>query len=203
MSTPGGEMWGYMAFFLLRRLPFFRAIRDSLGDRFPLEEGEVYVCGHSAGGSMSIFLQNRLPGVFRGAAAVEAGIGGEEWWDEESPGRPTMLVWNHNDPVLREYGGESLLNRTLSKLSRHATSADQRPSFSMPVATSNASVVRRAEQLLYGGSTHAPPLAVVSWETALPTHLWSSPVSVPGSFDASALVWDFFQSTRVFEGRSL
>mmetsp|Transcript_31677 Transcript_31677/g.90463 ORF Transcript_31677/g.90463 Transcript_31677/m.90463 type:complete len:412 (+) Transcript_31677:150-1385(+) len=198
MSTPGGEIWGYMD-----DLPFFRALADSLDARFALDRDEVYVCGHSAGGSMSIFLQNNLPSVFSGAAAVEAGIGGLPWWNEESVGRPTMLVWNHNDPVLREFGGEALLNNTLSKLRRHAASTDQRPSFSMPVATFNASVVRRAERLLYGASGSSPPLAVVSWETALPTHLWSSPVSVPGSFDASALVWDFFQSTRVFEGRSL
>jgi poly(3-hydroxybutyrate) depolymerase len=197
MSTPGGEMWGYMD-----DLPFFRALRDSLDDQFPLDRSEVYVCGHSAGGSMSIFLQNNLPSVFGGAAAVEAGLGGLPWWDEESSGRPTMLVWNHNDPVLREFGGEALLNKTLSKLRRHASSADQQPSFSMPVATFNDSVVKRAEQLLYGASGSSPPLAVVSWETVLPTHHWSSPVNVPGSFDASALVWDFFQSTRVFERRA-
>jgi poly(3-hydroxybutyrate) depolymerase len=197
MSTPGGEEWGY-----LDDSPFFLALRDSLDDQFSLERSEVYVCGHSAGGSMAIFLQNSLPNVFRGAAAVEAGIGGEKWWNEESSGRPTMLVWNHNDPVLREYGGEALLNKTLSKLRRHASPTDQQPSFSMPVATFNASVVKHAEQLLYGASGSSPPLAVVSWETTLPTHHWSSPVNVPGSFDASAFVWDFFQSTRAFERRS-
>lgn len=192
MSTPGGEVWSYE-----NDMAFFRAVVDRLAAEYNLRRNEVYVCGHSAGGSMSIFLQNNLADVFHAGAAVEAGIGGLPLWNETSTGRPTMLVWNRNDPVLKQFGGDSLLNRTLSKLRRHAYAADMRPSFSLPVATHNATVVRNAEQLLYGASGSAPPLAVVSWETLEPTHHWSNNRNVPGSFDAAQMIWEFFQNTRV------
>ncbi|CAD7971714.1 unnamed protein product [Amoebophrya sp. A25] len=62
--------------------------------------------------------------LFAKVAAVEGAVGRLEKWDMESRGVPTLLVWNHADPVLKEYspeGGEPVyLRLTVSTLRRHA-----------------------------------------------------------------------------------
>jgi len=199
MAVLGADSWGYKD-----DHSFFRETVDSLVWKYWAKRDEVYVCGHSNGGTMSIYLQNNLPDVFSGAGAVEAGAGlarngagAVEAYDNASFGSPTIVVWNHNDPVLNEYGGEQLFNQTLEKLRRHDTTAT-RPSFKVTIPT-NKSTVRFAEQLMWGAVGSTPPTAIVSWESVWPTHGWAKNTTIPGAFDASTLVWDFFRTTRIFQ----
>jgi len=189
METPGGEVWGYQ-----KDLKFFTALRDTLERDFAVNRREVYVCGHSAGGTMALFLQNRLPGVVRAAASVEAAMGHTEFWNHSSTGRPTLLIWNHNDPVLKSW--DLLLGDTIKMLRRHDPTNSQ-PSYSLPVPLLNKSRVRYANMFLWGSVGSVPQTAVVSWRTDNSTHNWSNPHNVPGSFDAASLIWDFFRSTRL------
>lgn len=189
METPGGEVWGYE-----KDLKFFQALAETLERNFAVNREEVYVCGHSAGGTMSLFLQNNLPGVIRGAAAVEAAIGHTEAWDHNSSGRPTLLIWNNNDPVLKDW--DAVLSDTIKMLRRH-DSINSAPSFSLPVPLLNNSAVRYANMFLWGSVASVPQTAVLSWRTDTATHSWSSPHNVPGSFDAASVIWDFFRATRL------
>merc|ERR1711933_581627 len=106
---------------------------------FLLNREEVYVCGHSSGGTMALYLQNNLHDLFRGAASVEAGAGHQWLWNERNTGRPTMIIWNHNDPVLN--GWDSLLADTIKLLRRHDTTGSG-PSFVTEVSLENHSGVR-------------------------------------------------------------
>lgn len=189
METPGGEVWGYQ-----KDLKFFEALRDTLERDFAVNRREFYVCGHSAGGTMALFLQNRLPGVVRAAASVEAAMGHTEFWNRSSTGRPTLLIWNHNDPVLKDWN--LLLGDTIKMLRRHDPTNSQ-PSYSLPVPLLNKSIVSYANMFLWGSVGSVPQTAVVSWRTDTSTHNWSNPHNVPGSFDAASLIWDFFRSTRL------
>jgi predicted esterase len=192
MSIPGGDMWGYD-----NDLDFFRAVVEMLGREFIVKRDAVYVCGHSAGGSMAMYLQNNLPDVFHGAASVEAGVGHQQFWNASSFGRPTMVVWNHNDPVLEKFGGDALLEDTITTLRRH-DSTRSGPSFITDVPVLNHSVVKRAKKISWGSVGPSPPTELISWESTIPTHHWSSPWNIPGSFDATVLVWDFFRATSTF-----
>lgn len=189
MEKPGGEEWGYA-----KDSYFFQALADTLVSDFAVNRKEIYVCGHSAGGTMALYLQNNLPGVIRAAASVEAAMGHTAEWDHESSGRPTLLIWNHNDPVLKSW--DLHLSGTIKMLRRH-DSTNSAPSFSLPVPLLNNSAVRYAQMFLWGTAGSVPQTAVVSWQTENATHSWSNPYNVPGSFDAAFLIWDFFRSTRV------
>merc|ERR1711953_131313 len=112
----GAEEWGYN-----EDLTFFREVIAMLDKEFLLNRKEVYVCGHSSGGTMALYLQNNLADVFRGAASVEAAAGHQWLWNKNSSGRPTMIIWNHNDPVLK--GWDSLLVDTIKLLRRHDSTA--------------------------------------------------------------------------------
>lgn len=189
METPGGEVWGYE-----KDSSFFQALADTLVSDFAVNREEIYVCGHSAGGTMALFLQNNLPGVIRGAASVEAAMGHTAYWNHNSTGRPTLLIWNHNDPVLKFWAPQ--ISPTIKMLRRH-DSALGAPSFSLPVPLLDNSTVRYAKMFLWGSAGSVPQTAVVSWQTETPTHNWSNPYNVPGSFDAASLIWDFFRATRL------
>merc|ERR1712100_86124 len=94
------DMWGYGK---PKELAFFRDLPNAIAKAgFPIDQAKVFVSGHSNGGSMSLYLQNNMPDVFKGAAAVEAGVGHLDLWQNSSFGRPAMIVWNHNDNVLAE-----------------------------------------------------------------------------------------------------
>jgi poly(3-hydroxybutyrate) depolymerase len=189
MDTPGGESWLYD-----KDLPFFRAVIDLLDREYSLKRDEVYVCGHSAGGTMSLYLQNNMPDAFRGVASIEAGVGHELLWNMSSFGRPTMLVMNQNDPVLKDY--DVRVEDTVKTLRRHDSMASG-PSFisEIPVHSS----VRYAKKITWGAVGSTPPTVAISFETYDATHIWSNPKNIPGSFDAAAMVWDFFSSIRAFE----
>jgi poly(3-hydroxybutyrate) depolymerase len=187
-AGPGGDSWGFAD---PSEIAFFHALVEHIDSEYALRRDQVYVCGHSNGGTMALFLQNNMPDVFSGAAAVEGGIGHLEDWDEESDGRPTMLVWNHNDAVLAEYGGEQLFQDTVSKLRRH-NNTEAWPAFTLPL-TSGTSEILFAEKNIWSHIPRAPLLHVISWESKDPTHKWLSPKVVPGTtLDASWLVWEFF-----------
>jgi poly(3-hydroxybutyrate) depolymerase len=190
MATPGGEVWGYD-----EDVGFFKELVHELDKHFTIAKDEVFICGHSAGGSMALFLQNNLPDVFAGAASVEAGVGHEELWDSQSLGRPTMIVWNTADPELQPWDG--YLQYSLGVLRRH----DEHrlgPSFASPIAVPRTSNVRHATTWLYGASSKSPPTAVLYWSTSTPTHEWPNGKYIRGCFDGAAVIWEFFRSTRVF-----
>lgn len=193
MSTPGGENWGYA-----EDVPFFRTLAETLVTIHNAKRTEIFVCGHSAGGTMSLFLQNNMPDVFRAAAAVESGVGTLDAWDARSSGRPVMVVWNHNDPVLKLYGGEDVLSRTLSMLRRHDT-ASVGPSFLEKIPLSSNESVKYAQKLSWGAGNNTPPTVIVSWESVVPSHKWINKGEFPGSFDASDQIWAFFLSSNAWE----
>lgn len=193
-----GEDWGYSD---PREMAFFSDLPGAIANAgFPIDQAKVFVAGHSSGGSMALYLQNNLPEVFNGAAAVEAGVGHLEVWQNKSFGRPTMVVWNHNDNVLAEYGGESLYQQTVAHLRRHDPStrlgSEAGPRYWKPMLEATSSVVY-ANRLYWPAVGNAPPLAVVSWQSASATHNWANPVNVPGSFDAASQIWSFFQEPYV------
>lgn len=176
---------------------FFKELPNAIAEAgFPIDQEKVFVAGHSNGGTMSLFLQNNLPDVFKGAAAVEAGVGHLDAWQNASFGRPTMVVWNHNDNVLAKYGGESLYQETLLKLRRHDPStrfgAAAGPSQFKPISGVSSGVVY-ANRFYWPAVGNVPPLAVVSWQSDTPTHNWANPYNVPGAFDAASQIWKFFQ----------
>jgi len=188
MAEPRGESWGFND---PSETAFFRALVDRLNSEYALRRDQVYVCGHSNGGTMSLYLQNNMGDVFSGAAAVESGVGHLDAWNNHSIGRPTMVIWNHKDPVLQEFGGEGLYQDTIDKLRRHDHTGVG-PS-SMEPLPDGASGVLYAEKLSWDGSAGVAPLSVVSWASIVPTHSWLNREAVPGtSLDASWLVWQFF-----------
>lgn len=190
MVKPRGMSWGFGD---PSEMAFFRAMVDRLGSEYALKDDQVYVCGHSNGGTMALFLQNNMGDTFSGGAAVESGVGHLDVWKNESKGRPTMVIWNHNDPVLAEFGGEQLYRDTIAKLRRHDHTGVG-PSSMEPLPV-GASGVLYAEKLSWDSSADVPAMSVISWASMIPTHHWLNPAAVPGtSLDASRLVWQFFSS---------
>jgi poly(3-hydroxybutyrate) depolymerase len=178
-------------------IDFFRNSVERLISMKLIRRDEVFVCGHSNGGTMALFLQNNLPGVFHGAAAVEAGVGHMQDWNNASFGSPTMLIWNHNDQVLREFGGEKLYNATLSTLRRHEK--DHAKPASVTRIPRGGDGIRFAQKLLWRPTPSGqPPLMVISWGSEQPSHEWINPSNFNGtSLDAGELIWKFFQATNV------
>lgn len=187
------DSWDFGA---AHEVAYFRAAVHLLHSQGLIRREKVFVCGHSNGGTMSLFLQNNMPDVFSGAAAVEAGVGHLEEWKNVSFGSPTMVVWNHNDNVLQEFGGERLYNDTLATLRRHDPHHFEPASRTWLVAGSGSNV-RYAERLLWRATPEGlPPLMVVSWGSELPSHKWINPSNFPGtSLDAAELIWKFFKAT--------
>jgi len=110
MTVPKSDEWGYD-----KDIPFFQELAKQL--RHNLGVKEIVLCGHSAGGSMTLYLQNELSD-FQQAIVISAGVGKLDLWDMSKTGKPTLLIWNINDPVLAYYGGEKLYNQTLTVLRR-------------------------------------------------------------------------------------
>jgi len=109
-----------------------------------------------------------------------------------------MLVWNHNDPVLQEYGGEALYFTSLRQLRRHDPAGPTtNPSYVTDVVLPEAqtSGISYAEWMAWPAARHASALEVVSWKTWNPTHAWANQRALPGSFDAAVITWEFFLRT--------
>lgn len=139
---------------------------------YRLDAGRLFVCGHSAGGSFALFLQNEI-GLFSAAAAVEAGVGYLEDWDLSKQGKRTMLIWNHADPVLTAFaptivaGGEpALFNLTISTLRRHGSL--KFALYSMPTSET----IVAASSRLYP-EDGAPQLSVLSFRSHPGSHAWA------------------------------
>lgn len=196
MRTPKGPSWEYSA---PCETSFFQALPAAVVKAgYKVDASQIFVVGHSSGGTMSLYLQNNMPDVFRAAAAVEAGVGFLDQWHNQSYGRPVMVIWNHNDPVLQWFGGEALYRTTLRQLRRHdPRGANIGPSRVTSVGAALPEVqtpaVNYAERLVWPPIGRSPALEVVSWKSTDPTHQWASPRSVPGAFNAASMTWDFFQ----------
>jgi poly(3-hydroxybutyrate) depolymerase len=194
MRIPKGQTWDYGASW---ETSFFKTLpHTAVKAGCKVDFSKVFIIGHSSGGSMSLFLQNNMPDLFRAAAAVEAGVGRLEEWHNQSAGRPVMLVWNHNDPVLQYFGGESLYFTSLRQLRRHdPTGPTANPSYVTEVALPEAqtSGIAYAEWMAWPAVGRASVLEVVSWKSWNPTHSWASQRAVPGAFDAAVITWDFFR----------
>jgi len=193
MEDVGGDLWGYE-----NDAEYFQAIADMLVAKYGVNRTEVYVCGHSSGGTMTLYLENEMPDVFRAAAVVEAGtIPNETRYRSDSVGAPTMLIVNHNDNVLAQYGGEQLYQSTIDWLRRNDWTKSP-ASFVEHIDSVDRSQIKLADRLMWGAAGDAAPTTVISWKSPQPTHAWSNDMHVPGSFDASEQIWSFFRSTRVY-----
>eukprot|EP00931_Biecheleriopsis_adriatica_P110305 TRINITY_DN84551_c0_g1_i1.p1 TRINITY_DN84551_c0_g1~~TRINITY_DN84551_c0_g1_i1.p1 ORF type:complete len:293 (+),score=46.37 TRINITY_DN84551_c0_g1_i1:42-881(+) len=188
MKVPRSDEWGYKD-----DIPFFSALVDRLqSSEFSLDPARVYICGHSAGGTMSLFLQNEVE-LFSAAGAVEAAVGHLHDWDMSKPGHRTMVVWNHADPVLEQFappGGEPAYhNLTVSTLRRHGS---MKPIASQPLPTSRKVV---SASLVTYASDSAPELVMLNWRSDPGTHRW--PNKPDCSFDAAEELLKFFMGDDV------
>eukprot|EP00746_Dinoflagellata_sp_MGD_P067531 gnl/MRDRNA2_/MRDRNA2_278783_c0_seq1.p1 gnl/MRDRNA2_/MRDRNA2_278783_c0~~gnl/MRDRNA2_/MRDRNA2_278783_c0_seq1.p1 ORF type:complete len:234 (+),score=39.40 gnl/MRDRNA2_/MRDRNA2_278783_c0_seq1:61-702(+) len=118
---------------------------------------------------MSLYLQNEVD-LFSAAGAVEAAPGDLLHWDMAKPGHPTMIIWNHADPVLQEYapeGQEALYyNMTISTLRRHGSKM-----FTLePLPTSNTII---AADMKHYPKDAAPILKMLSFRSHPGTHDWA------------------------------
>eukprot|EP00747_Dinoflagellata_sp_TGD_P208847 gnl/TRDRNA2_/TRDRNA2_82294_c1_seq1.p1 gnl/TRDRNA2_/TRDRNA2_82294_c1~~gnl/TRDRNA2_/TRDRNA2_82294_c1_seq1.p1 ORF type:complete len:311 (+),score=32.78 gnl/TRDRNA2_/TRDRNA2_82294_c1_seq1:42-935(+) len=183
MQVPRSEDWGYKS-----DIPYFAALLDRLQQEdFGLDAARVFVCGHSAGGTLALFLQNEMD-EFQAAAAVEAGVAYLDTWRMSRRGHRTMVVWNHADPVLREYAPHknetAMYQKTVSTLRRHG-SLTPAANIRLPVSKNTLS----AELVLYLEDS-SPELLVLSWRSVSGTHEW--PTSQNFSFDAAHQLTRFF-----------
>mmetsp|Transcript_65852 Transcript_65852/g.129798 ORF Transcript_65852/g.129798 Transcript_65852/m.129798 type:complete len:373 (+) Transcript_65852:62-1180(+) len=196
MRIPKGISWEYSAPW---ETSFFRALPAAVVKAgYNVNASQIFVVGHSSGGTMSLYLQNNLPDVFRAAAAVESGVGFLDEWHNQSFGRPVMVVWNHNDPVLQQFGGEALYNTTLTQLRRHdprgaTTGPSHATSEGLALPGVKTFGINYAERLTWPAIGRSPALEVISWKSVHPTHEWACQRYVPGAFNAASVTWNFFQ----------
>uniref|UniRef100_A0A7S1PJW1 Peptidase S9 prolyl oligopeptidase catalytic domain-containing protein n=1 Tax=Alexandrium catenella TaxID=2925 RepID=A0A7S1PJW1_ALECA len=160
MSDPKGANWAYTD-----DLPYMAALVEVLTKDFSVDPALIFACGHSSGGSMSLFLQNEAK-FLTAVGAVEAGVGHMDEWHMDERGIRTMVVWNHGDPVLAEFGGEELYRSTISTLRRRGT---QQPYARDALPTSDRIV--KAELQKYAEDA-APPLVMLSFRSEPGTHAW-------------------------------
>jgi poly(3-hydroxybutyrate) depolymerase len=184
MEVPGGYEWGYS-----QDIPYFTALVDRLQENdYNLDATQAYLCGHSAGGSMALFLQNEV-NLFRAVGAVEAAVGKLDEWDMSKPGHPTMVVWNHADPVLYEYapGGDeaAYFRDTVSILRRHGDMNHYRIE---QLPTSEEIIF--AEVRHYPQERFAPQLRMLSFTSQPGTHSWAT--TSWSTFNATTELLKFF-----------
>jgi len=185
MSVPKGNEWGY-----LDDIPYFSALARRLQQHdFGVPSDKIFICGHSAGGTMVTFLQNEMD-EFAAAGVVEAAVGRLSNWTMARRGKPTMVVWNHADPVLQEYapGGieEAYFNLTVSTLRRGSSTVPD-----LRQQLKKARPVTQASLLTFKDTVVSPLLQVVSWRSDPGRHTWPSP-SWTNSVDSTKILVDFF-----------
>lgn len=185
MVKPCSDEWGYA-----EDIPYFLALAARLRESdVGMDPAQLFVCGHSAGGTMVTFLQNEVD-IFAAAGVVEAAVGQLQQWDLRKRGSRTMVVWNHADPVLEEYapkGGEpAYYDLTLQTLRRNASSE---PATTQPLALSGT--VTQAELLMFKEEEAAPELQVLSFTSDPGSHSWADK-SWTGTVDASEQLVSFF-----------
>lgn len=90
MAVPRSSVWGYQ-----HDLSYFSMLATRLREAsFGVMPDKLFVCGHSAGGTMTTFLQNEMDD-FAAAGVVEAAVGSLQLWNMTRRGHRTILVWNH------------------------------------------------------------------------------------------------------------
>jgi len=183
MQVPSSAEWGYAS-----DIPYLTALAGRLAEDFGVDPDRLFICGHSAGGTMSLFVQNEVD-VFAAAGAVEAGVGHLPEWTMDKRGSRTMVIWNHNDPVLSEYGGEDLYRRTITTLRRKGS---QQPSAREPLPTSGGTPEAELRRYPEDGS---PELWELSWRSHAGTHSWPKEPHV--SFDGARQLVRFFLDDSV------
>jgi poly(3-hydroxybutyrate) depolymerase len=183
MKVPRAAEWGYKD-----DIPYFTALVHRLVSRhdFRLDAARVFVCGHSAGGSFSLYLQNQVD-LFSGAAAVEAAVDKLEDWDMTRRGTRTLVVWNHADPELAKYapaGGEpAYYNLTVETLRRHGSK------YYTPKQLPTSRTIPQADLLQYPQDA-SPHLAMLSFKSNPGTHAWADTTWC--TFNATKEVVNFF-----------
>mmetsp|Transcript_17902 Transcript_17902/g.26841 ORF Transcript_17902/g.26841 Transcript_17902/m.26841 type:complete len:112 (+) Transcript_17902:2-337(+) len=106
-----------------------------------------------------------------------------------------MLVWNANDPVLSTYKVPgcshcTLYQHTLHVLRRHALA--EKPEPPVPIEF-QGNLLTSAERIIWPPVGRQAEMQMISWSSATPTHSWPNGQWLPGSFDSTELVWEFFQ----------
>jgi poly(3-hydroxybutyrate) depolymerase len=182
MKKAGSIEWGYPD-----DIPFFTELIHRLQKKdYMLDPKRAFICGHSAGGSMSLFMQNEVD-LFRAAGAVEAAVGHLWQWDFSKRGHPTMIVWNHADPVLTEYAPyhdePAYYDMTVSTLRRHGSKA-----FIQEYLPTSKRIVS-AELRHYPRDT-APQLRMLSFSSDPGTHSWAN--TTWATFSATEELVKFF-----------
>lgn len=185
MSEPFSDEWGYG-----EDVPYFAELATRLHEPdFDVDLAQLFVCGHSAGGTMAALLQNEMD-IFAAAGMVESAVGHLEEWDLTRRGTRTMVIWNHADPVLEEYapeGGEpAYYALTLSTLRRGAR-MEPATSQSLPLS----GTVTQAQLLTFEEDDAAPEVQILSWTSDPGRHTWAHK-SWTGTVDASEHLVAFF-----------
>eukprot|EP00927_Polykrikos_kofoidii_P086449 TRINITY_DN9690_c0_g2_i1.p1 TRINITY_DN9690_c0_g2~~TRINITY_DN9690_c0_g2_i1.p1 ORF type:complete len:292 (+),score=41.96 TRINITY_DN9690_c0_g2_i1:541-1416(+) len=171
-------------------VPYFAALVNRLTDHdFGVDPARIFICGHSAGGSMVYFLQNEM-NAFAAAGVVEAAVGNLDLWNMTKRGNPTIVVWNHADPVLTEYAPHhsepEYYNLTVNTLRRGGSKV---PTTSKQLPLSKT--VTQAQLLLFEEEASAPEVQMLSWTSSPGQHTWASKTWT-GTIDASEQLVKFF-----------
>eukprot|EP00928_Gymnodinium_smaydae_P098335 TRINITY_DN9120_c0_g2_i2.p1 TRINITY_DN9120_c0_g2~~TRINITY_DN9120_c0_g2_i2.p1 ORF type:complete len:279 (+),score=46.04 TRINITY_DN9120_c0_g2_i2:68-904(+) len=185
MLVPKDEEWGYAS-----DIPYFAALAKRLQEPdFSVPANKLFICGHSAGGTLATFLQNQMD-EFAAAGVVEAAVGHMDSWTMSRRGKPTLVVWNHADPVLKEFAPNedemAYLNLTIDTLRRRSSTT---PDTEQPLPT--GATVTSAKMLVFNEDTHAPKLQIVSFTSEPGKHDWPHP-SWTSCLDATRHLIDFF-----------
>lgn len=189
MRVPKSDDWGYES-----DIPFFNALSKRLREAdFGLDAARTFVCGHSAGGTMSLYLQNEVD-LFKAGGAVEAAPGQLQKWDMKKPGHRSIVIWNHADPVLEQYaprGGEpAYYQQTISTLRRHGSRVHAFAE-ALPVSDNVTSV-----EILTFPEDGAPELKMLHFRSKPGTHTWASTPDF--TFDATKQLMLFFMADRAW-----
>lgn len=184
MIVPWGENWGYPD-----DLSYFEKLVFVLKEIYHAEE--IYVCGHSAGASMSFYLQNQLNHLIRGAGAISGGVSRLPLWNLSIAAKPTLMIFNIRDPVLADWGGEEVYNETVQVMAGKDYQTPRR-SQALPVGGN----VTAAELLIYNGGFSA-----IRWNSTPPTH--KLPHGRSMSFDAAEQLIKFWNSATGLSGSNV
>jgi poly(3-hydroxybutyrate) depolymerase len=190
MEKPRSEEWKYTS-----DIPYFEALVNHFkGDKYLVRPDKFFVCGHSAGGTMSLFLQNEVD-LFAAAGTVEAAVGHLQLWDMSKSGHRTMVVWNHADPVLTYFAPgkieKAYLDLTINTLRRGSMTAGHQYTEKLPLGEN----ILQAEMLTFA-KDQAPELKVLHFTSKIGQHTWPSARWTTGVDAAEQLTAFFLELPR-------
>jgi polyhydroxybutyrate depolymerase len=186
---------------------FLRELVATLGRRYPLDRGRVFVTGISNGGMMALRLACDATDVFTGFVAVAASLGEDTAAGcQPAVPRPVALVAGTDDPLVPYGGGEVRVlgarrgrvigaEATFAAFRRLAgcTSVDSEPALDRIADDGTALVVRRAAGCRNG-------LSIVLYEVEGGGHAWPGGLRYAGEWligkvsrelDATDEAWRF------------